>query len=365
MSLSQDHNMEHYVHRSRSRSAKASNFRHSKSFALREYIDISFQAFRQNLENERDFVDSFLEDSEDSTPCWKTHVIRNFCQTVTQPLSARPQPEVRLDDRERGTNESRRYPAALTAEELRQYLEVGRFGVANLPDADYRQIRIHNLDPESLLALARTSACHQVDTLRDAFAKHISNATSFRVHERVDGFVTPRLELHLPYLALRQVSSASDLWKNRDLTQEGESWLDLPLPDSEPSAADQPDRFLIEKAHISTVLCVWDYSKWVGYAFSKGGPMDKPDHEPEESDGEESDTEDDCSVPKEDVFAPRNVNHDLYAEDPIRDPREYFLRVVDVWIIFILREYTYLVRVLEACVRAWVCLISSELLHII
>jgi hypothetical protein len=346
--------MEYRVRSSKSPSGKASESRHPKPFALRKYIDISFQAFRHKLDNERDFVDSFLEDSESSTPCWNTHVIRKFCQTTQSP-SLRSQPEIRLDDRERGTKESRSYPAALTAEELRRYLEIERFGATNLPDADYRQIRIHNLDPESLLALARTSACHQVDTLRDAFAKHISGATSFRVHERVDGFVIPRLELHLPYLMLREVSSTSDQWRNRNMTQEGESWLDLPLPDSEPITTDRPNRFLIEKAHISTVLCVWDYSKWVGYAFSKGGHTDILDNGSDESDGEDNDDDDDISVPKEDIFAPQNVNHDLYAEDPIRDPREYFLRIVGVWIIFVLREYTYLVRVLEACVRTWVC----------
>jgi hypothetical protein len=241
-------------------------------------------------------------------------------------------------------------------------LEVERFGVENLPNVDYRQIRIHNLDPEALLALARTSACHQVDTLRDAFAKHISDATSLRVHERVDGFVTPRLELHLPYLSLRRVSSTSDEWKNRDLTKEGESWLDLPLPDSEWNTGSKPDRFLIEKAHISIVLCVWDYSKWVGYAFSKGGSAYTPDHEPDEDEGpdgeggdiEDGDIEDEGPIPKEDIFAPPNEDHGLFADEPIRDPREYFLRVVDVWMVLILREYTYLVRVLEACVRTWV-----------
>ena len=200
--------------------------------------------------------------------------------------------------------------------------------------------------------------------LRDAFAKHISGATSFRVHESVNGFVTPRPELHLPYLSLRVVSSASDKWNNRDSTQEGESWLDLPLPDSELNSTSRPDRFLIEKAHISIVLCVWDYTKWVGYAFSKGGPAYAPDSEPdqdEESGGEESDTEGEGPVPKEDIFAPQTVNHGLYAEKPIRDPREYFLRIVDVWITFVLREYTYLVRVLEACVRAWVCTFDTRI----
>jgi hypothetical protein len=208
-----------------------------------------------------------------------------------------------------------------------------------------------------MLALARTSACHQVDTLRDAFAKHISEATSLRVHERVDGFVTPRLELHFPYLSLRRVSSTSDEWKNRDLNKEGESWLDVPLPDSEWDGPSKLGRFLIEKAHISIVLCVWDYSKWVGYAFSKGGSPYTPDHEPdedEESDGEDGDIEDDGPIPKEDIFAPQIENHGLFADKPIRDPREYFLRIVDVWMNFILRQYTYLVRVLEACVRHWV-----------
>jgi hypothetical protein len=338
-------------------SGKAHQIRRSKPFARREYNDSSFDQFREEIKNERDFLESFLEDNESSSPCWNTKVIQEFCETRTQTAETRLQPEIYLDDRERGTNRSRKYPDTLTADELRQHLEVQRFGAAGLANADYRQIRIHNLNPESLLAIARTSACHQVDTLRDAFAKHISGETSFRVHERVIGFVTPRLELHLPYLTLREVASSSDQWKNRDLNEEGESWLDLPLPDSELNAASRPDRFLIEKAHFSIVLCVWDYSKWVGYAFSRGGPACTPDDEfdgVEEMNGEDSDTEDDIPIPKEDIFAPRNVDHGLYAEDPIRDPRLYFLRIVDVWIVFVLREYTYLVRILEVCVVSWV-----------
>lgn len=352
--------MAYRVRHSQYRHTRASKLQPRKPFAYREYNDISFEAFREKINNERDFVESFLEHSESQTPCWNTHVIRNFYQISTQTSSVLPQPEIYLDDRERGTDRSRDYPSALTAEKLRQHLEVERFGEGGLPDVDYRQIRIHNLDPESLLALARTAACHQIDTLRDAFAKHISGATSFRVHERVDGFVTPRLELHLPYLTLREVTCSSDQWKNRDMTQDGESWLDLPLPGSDSDAANQSKRFLIEKAHISIVLCVWDYSKWVGYAFSKGGPARNPDAEPdedEESDGEHSDAEDDDPIPKEDVFAPLDGDHGLFADKLIRDPREYFLRIVNVWIILVLREYTYLVRVLEACVRTWVGLV--------
>ncbi|CAN9184743.1 unnamed protein product [Alternaria alternata] len=352
--------MVYRVRRSRNPPLRTSKARHPKPFALREYNDISFQASRQGIENERDFVDSFLEYSESLAPCWSTRVIRNFCQKATQAFAVRPQADIYIDDRERSTNRSRDHPATLTAESLHRHLEVKRFGVAGIPDADYRQIRIHNLDRESLLALARTSECHQADTLRDVFAQHIQCKTSFRVHESVDGFVTPRLELHLPYSILREVSSASDEWKNRNTAQEGESWLDLPLPDTEINTASRSDRFLIEKAHISIVLCVWDYSKWVGYFFSKGDPTCKLDPEPEEKesdadndDEEDCDTEDDGPIPKEDIFAPRDVDHGLYADEPIRDPREYFLRIVDVWIIFVLRKYTFLVRMLDACVESW------------
>lgn len=349
--------MAYRVRLNQTRPRKALGSPHRESFEYREYSERSFEAFRKDIKNERDFWDSFLEDSESSTPCWNTHVIRDFCRPSTQASSARPQPTIYLDDRERETNRSRDYPGILTPETLREHLEVERFGVKNLPNVDYRQIRIHNPDPEALLALARTSACHQVDTLRDAFAKHISDATSLRIHERVDGFVTPRPEFHLPYLSLRRVSSTSDEWKNRDLTKEGESWLDLPLPDSEWNVASKPGRFLIEKAHISIILCIWDYSKWVGYAFSKGDAAYTSDHESDEdegSDGEDSDIEDDGPIPKEDIFAPQNVNHGLFADKPIRDPKDYFLRVVDVWMVFVLRKYTYLVRVLEACIRTWV-----------
>ncbi|KAH8625777.1 hypothetical protein IG631_19656 [Alternaria alternata] len=49
---------------------------------------------------------------------------------------------------------------------------------------------------------------------------------------------------------------------------------------------DRPNRFLIKESHISIVLCTGDYSKWVGYSFSKGGSVGTDDEVNGEGDSE-------------------------------------------------------------------------------
>lgn len=346
-------------------------FRPSKRYAVRKYTDRSFDETTTELNSQRTFWDSFLVDNETSTPCQDTQIIEDFCETEKQMTTARSRPEIYLDDREHGTNRGREYPDFLTTDDLRRHLKLDRFGIKDQPDADHRQIAIRNLNRDTILVLAQTAACHQRDTLRDAISKHISCATSFRIHERVDGFVTPRLELHLPYLTLRRISSESDEWKARESSEEGESWLDLPSPKSNAREGNRLDRFLIKKSHTSIVLCIWDYSKWVGYAFFKGRPADSDGEDNDEADDAENSNaadeivEDDDPIPRKEIFAPEDDNHNMYADDPIRDPRRFFLRITGVWMRLVLREYAYLVAILESCVKAWVRRLLNVFIYIL
>jgi hypothetical protein len=345
-----------------------------KSYASRKYTDRSFDETTTEINNQRTFWDSFLGDNETSTPCRSTEVIRDFCETGSQIIAAHLQPEIHLDDRDHKKDESRECPHPLTTDKLHQKLRLKRFGLKGQPDADYRRISIRNINPDSIFVLAQTAAHHQRDTLRDAVSKHLDRKTSLRIHERTDGFVTPRPELHLPYLMLREVFSESDEWKARELGEEGESWLDIPLPMSKSRREDRPNRFLIKKSHTSIVLCVWDYSKWVGYGFFNGGPVGADDEVDDEGDGEgcgegDSDEADDGAeegveenepIPRREIFAPDDDNHDMYSDTLIHDPRRYFLRITGVWMRFVVREYTYLVEQLEAYVEAWVRIATND-----
>ncbi|CAN9392428.1 unnamed protein product [Alternaria alternata] len=338
-----------------------------KSYASRKYTDRSFDETTAEINNQRNFWDSFLGDNETTTPCRSTEVIRDFCETERQTTAAHLQPEIHLDDRDHKNDESRDCPHPLTIDKLRHQLRLERFGLEGQPDADYRRISIRNINPDSIFVLAQTAAHHQRDTLRDAVSKHLDCKTSFRIHERADGFVTPRLELHLPYLMLREVFHESNEWKAREPGEEGESWLDMPLPMSKAKREDRPDRFLIKKSHTSIVLCVWDYSKWVGYGFFRGGPVGADDEVDGEGDSEacgEGDSdgvyngadegvEENEPVPRKEIFAPDDDSHDMYSDTLIHDPRRYFLRITGVWMRFVVREYTYLVGQLEAYVEAW------------
>jgi hypothetical protein len=118
---------------------------------------------------------------------------------------------------------------------------------------------------------------------------------------------------------------------------------------------------------------VWDYSKWVGYGFFNGGPVGADD-EVDEGDGEgcgegDSDEADDGAeegveenepIPRREIFAPDDDNHDMYSDTLIHDPRRYFLRITGVWMRFVVREYTYLVEQLEAYVEAWVRIATND-----
>jgi hypothetical protein len=274
------------------------------------------------------------------------------------------QPEICLDDREHGTKKSRGHFESLTTDDLRRHLELNRFNLKDHPDADYRQISIRNLNPDSILVLAQTAACHQREVLKDAFSKHISCATSFRIHEKVNGFDTPCLEFHLPYLTLRKISSESDEWKAREPNEEGERWLDMPLPESAARGESGSNRFLVNASHTSIVLCVWDYTKWVGYGFFKGSPastdsevdggVDSDNDSEGIGDAADQVVEEHDPEPTREIFAPDNDGHDTYADDPIRDPRRYFLFIIGVWMNLVVREYRYLVEELGACVKTWV-----------
>ena len=356
--------MVYRVHHKQSAFRKVSQSRSSDPYAYRRYTDRTFYETRTEIDSQRSLLDNFLTDNEVSTPCRSIQVVRDFCETEDQASCDRLEPKICLDDCKLGTKKSRRAFHSLTTDELHRHLRLERFDLRDYPNADYRKISIRNLNAKLILVLAQTAAHHQRDALRDAFSKHISCSTSLRIHEPVDGFVTPRLELHLPFLTLREVSSESHEWKARGPKDEGKRWLDLPLPASKSRGNYRPDRFLISESHTSIVLSVWDRSNWAGYAFFKGMSVTDEEESDEEAGGEDDGeglgdvadelAEENDPKPKRDIFAPDGDSHDMYADDPIHDPRRYFLRITGVWMSFVVREYRYLVEELEAWVKAWV-----------
>jgi hypothetical protein len=307
----------------------------------------TFQKLEKEFGVNCTFLEFFTQPSKSSTPCWVAETIQGFCENGENSPTPSAPVTLQLHDRERRTNKSRDYPRLLSPDQMRKALEVPRFGEKNLPNVHRRQILIKNLDAASVHTLAETAACHQVDTLRDAMYKHISGATSIKVQKQKYGPNTPHLELHLPYLALRANT------QNFEATKSCEDFF---VPNFA-SSGKQLGPYVIHEAHISIVLCVWDRSNWVAYAFSKPCSGDAPERvsaHDEEQDESDSDEEEDFDYPTDDIFAPDNGQVNLNSERTIWNPRSYFLHIAAIWIVVVHEEYAFLVLTLEASVKTWV-----------
>jgi hypothetical protein len=107
-------------------------------------------------------------------------------------------------------------------------------------------------------------------------------------------------------------------------------------------------RYVVRRSHISIVICGWSHSKWVCWAFSN---TDKDPTAPDEDPAEEFDLQEDH------VATDGNGPEDGRVIDlnlPIWCARSYWLRVVDIRMRIVHREWTWLVKCTEADVNACV-----------
>ena len=98
---------------------------------------------------------------------------------------------------------------------------------------------------------------------------------------------------------------------------------------------------MIRESQFSLVICGPDHGHWVGYNFID----------------DDSDEEDltiysfDYEVNNEDPISLGKLD----ADQPIWDPREYYLTIVNVRMAQILNEWECLIRALERGVKNYVC----------
>jgi hypothetical protein len=330
-------------------------------FPTRDYTDRNLIETHEELQIEREFIDYFVQHSEGRTPCWDAVSIKQFCSSVpSRAWRSDAKSKMHLYDCEYGTHRSRDYPTVLAPEELREALKLERFGHARLPDASRRQIMVKNLDASGIYVLAETAACHQVDALRSAISNHISGETAIKVRKPLDGHDKPRLELHLPYLALRKVPQDKIQESGSRFGQQTERWNNFLVPNFNVPEGEPNGHYIIHEARISIVLCIWDHTKWVAYGFCRPCPDDPEEHSDEEdmdsSEGQAEDVEgqEDDLVPGDDIFAPDNGLLNLRMDNIIWEPRKYFLYIMAVWLEVVCQEYTYLVQTLDANVKTFV-----------
>ncbi|KAF2831927.1 hypothetical protein CC86DRAFT_280201, partial [Ophiobolus disseminans] len=205
--------------------------------------------------------------------------------------------------------------------------------------------------PDFISTMAETVSDYQVDALRDAVVKHISFATSLRVH-MPSGYPTFWLEFHLPYLELREVDGESMTCMSRTNHETGTVLSDVSFLNIM-STQGSLSRYCLQRAHISVMICGSDNVQWVGYAFANNTvDEDGTENEEDEIEGSvDTDFAEDEDEGEVDLFASDDSDEVLDANIPIYDPREYWLRVVKLRLRLIVSKWEYLVYKVEKSVE--------------
>lgn len=132
---------------------------------------------------------------------------------------------------------------------------------------------------------------------------------------------------------------------------------------------DSYQRHAIEKSHNSVVVTGWDDNKWAVFAFDSLPFLDEDDEEEDDpteaeefadnfhfGNGKEGDAELKYSdvPPKEDLIA-SDPTRSYLVDPPIRDPRLYWLIVLESRVRTISDEWTYLVDKICGRIDIQVC----------
>jgi hypothetical protein len=155
------------------------------------------------------------------------------------------------------------------------------------------------------------------------------------------------LEFHLPFLALRSTALSSTkpaVIGSRPTTGThiDASFLDLNCTQHRSRGC--PCRHTIQESQISVVICGWDNHNWVGWGLFDTYSDPTDEFAPEDE-----------RVVEEDYFTTDGEDGPVIdANDPIWDPRKYWLRIIDIRVRSVLKEWLWLVRNIEAGVVAWV-----------
>jgi hypothetical protein len=120
-------------------------------------------------------------------------------------------------------------------------------------------------------------------------------------------------------------------------------WRDLSFLKIQTTKPQDEIKYRLHKAQVSFVICGVDHSRWVGYAFVK-----------DDFGSELEDIEDD-DFSYEGFHRDPITQGKFDANLPIWDPRAYFLTVLEIWTVQVLKEWTYLVRTVERSINEYVC----------
>jgi hypothetical protein len=168
------------------------------------------------------------------------------------------------------------------------------------------------------------------------------------------GYPIFHLEFHLPYFAFRE--STSQPKHHCEFGAGGKlrrTWRNLSFLQHTQSKNSGQTLIGIHDAQISLGICGSDHTRWVCYAFvdTKFDEALTSKRDDKSEDHQEEQDEDDIT---EDPIAPDSEGHAIIADTPVYDPRGYFLRILDLRMRQILKEWTYLMKKVEDSVERYV-----------
>jgi hypothetical protein len=170
------------------------------------------------------------------------------------------------------------------------------------------------------------------------------------------GFRTFQMEMHIPHFVLREQPLASDDASLKDARESTlKKWTDLSFLNTTKQKLSTQRKYYMYKARFSLLICGSSNRQWDGYAFAdrdiEGENLDEEDfsYRGIYSDPIASDGELDPNQPVPD------------ANNPITDPREYFLMVLATRMHSVHKEWENLVRMVDRSITEHVC--DSVLLH--
>jgi hypothetical protein len=208
-----------------------------------------------------------------------------------------------------GARSARHYPAPLTADDLRSYLRERQFDHTRFLDADRRLIYIADPDASYLSVLMNTARAYQRRPLQDIMCKYFARDTSIKISIS-EGCTEYQLEFNIPYLAMR-FRPRQGFPERKDRIHSG--WMNIDFLDTKGTDAGRDRVCGVHQAQISLTICGTENSRWTAYCLE-----DRYfDEDGEIGDDEQTDDHQSDQIAKG-AFG---------AEDIIRDPREYFIRV--------------------------------------
>ncbi|KAG4428670.1 hypothetical protein IFR05_015849 [Cadophora sp. M221] len=210
-------------------------------------------------------------------------------------------------------------------------------------DAARRIVFITDLDSSSIEALVTTVALTPAPALQDLFYKHLASTASIGATIKSSGFQTFTFDFHIPYYVLRESKKS-----RRDIRQKpnGEplrQFWELPslsMPTSNRPTSTTDERYCLYEAVTSIGVTGNDHWTWTAYGF-----VDTYFDSRESVDGYHQEKRRPLGRP--DPLA----NGQIDADEPLWDPREYFLKVVEIRTGLAFMEWTQILNKMEAKVK--------------